>query len=151
MQIATSMPTRREKHDGIELEGNCFLHQLWLNYLTFASIIQFLALWTYYIAESILESWKWSMQMKVKIKVAQSCPTRCDTMDYSPPGSSVHEISQARILEGVAMPFSRGSSQPRDWTQVSCTAGRFFTVWATRKALVQGGNLKTQYESQNER
>ena len=50
------------------------------------------------------------------------------------PGSSVHEISQARILEWVAISFSRGSSQPRDWTQVSWIAGRFFTVWATREA-----------------
>ena len=52
---------------------------------------------------------------------------------YSPPGSSVHEILQARILEWVAVPFSRGSSQPRDWTRVSYTAGRFFTIWATRE------------------
>ena len=67
--------------------------------------------------------------------VTQSCPTLCDPMDYSPPGSTVHEIFQARILEWVAISFSRGSSQPRDWTQVSCTAGRFFTDGATRKAL----------------
>ena len=53
---------------------------------------------------------------------------------YSPPGSSVHGIFQARILEWVAIPFSRGSSQPRDRTQVSHIAGRFFTVWATREA-----------------
>ena len=52
--------------------------------------------------------------MEVKVLVAQSCPTRCDPMDYSPPGSSVHGILQARILEWVAFPFSRGSSQPRD-------------------------------------
>ena len=49
--------------------------------------------------------------------VTQSCPTLCNPMDYSPPGSSVHGISQARILEGVAVSFFRGSSQPRDWTQ----------------------------------
>ena len=55
----------------------------------------------------------------------------CDPMDCSPPGSSVHEISQARTLEWVAMPFSRGSSWPNDGTQVSPIAGRFFTVWAT--------------------
>ena len=55
-------------------------------------------------------------------------------MDCSPPGSSVHEIFQARILEWVTISFSRGSSQPRDRTQVSCTAGRFFTNWATREA-----------------
>ena len=47
----------------------------------------------------------------------------------SPPGSSVHEIPQARILEWVTIPFSRGSSWPRDQTQVSCIAGRFFTIW----------------------
>ena len=63
--------------------------------------------------------------------VAQSCPTLCNPMECSPPGSSVHGILQARILEGVVMPSSRGSSQPRDWTQVSCTADRFFTIWAT--------------------
>ena len=59
--------------------------------------------------------------------VAQLCPTLCDPMDCSPPGSSVHGISQARILEWVAISFSRGSSQPRDQTRVSCTAGKFFT------------------------
>ena len=54
-------------------------------------------------------------------------------MDSIPPGSSVHGTSQARILEWVAAPFSRGSSQPRDWTWVSGTAGRFFIIWATGK------------------
>ena len=57
-----------------------------------------------------------------------------DPMDCSLPGSSVHGILQARILEWVAMLFSTGSSQPRDQTQVSCIAGRFFIVWATREA-----------------
>ena len=56
-------------------------------------------------------------------------------MDCSPPGSSVHEILQARILEWVAIPFSRGSSQPRDQTWVSCIVGRFITIWATREAF----------------
>ena len=56
------------------------------------------------------------------------------TMGSSLPGSSVHGISQARILELVAMPSSRGSSQPRDQTQVSHIAGGFFTVWTTREA-----------------
>ena len=65
--------------------------------------------------------------------VAQSCPTVCNPMDCSPPGSCVHEIFQARILEWVAISFSRGSSQPRDQTRVSCSAGRFFTNWATRE------------------
>ena len=51
----------------------------------------------------------------------------------SPPGYSVHGILQARILEWVAIPFSKGFSQPRDWTWVSHIAGRFFTIWATRE------------------
>ena len=58
----------------------------------------------------------------------QSCPTLCDPMDCSPPGSSVHGTSQARILEWVVISFSRGSSQPRDQTLVYRTAGRFFTT-----------------------
>ena len=56
-------------------------------------------------------------------------------MDCNLAGSSVHGISQGRVLEWVAIPFSRGSSQPRDWTQVSCISGRFFTLWATRAAI----------------
>ena len=59
---------------------------------------------------------------------AQSCPTLCDPLDYSPPGSSSHGISQARILEWVAIPFSRGSSQPRDRICISFLAGGFFTT-----------------------
>ena len=61
-------------------------------------------------------------------EVAQSCPTLCDPMDCSPPGSSVHGIFQARILEWAAISFSRGSSQPRDWTQVSRITGRCFNL-----------------------
>ena len=66
--------------------------------------------------------------MKVKVSIIQSCPILCNSMDCSLPGSSVHGILQARILEWVAILFFRGSSQPRDRTQVSCTAGRFFTI-----------------------
>ena len=62
-----------------------------------------------------------------KSEVLQSCLTLCDPMDCSLPDSSVHGIFQARILEWVAISFSRGSSQPRDRTQVSCIAGRHFT------------------------
>ena len=68
------------------------------------------------------------------VSVTQSCLTLCDPMDCSQPGSSVHGILQARILEWVAIPFSRGSSWPKDRTQVSHNPGRFFTIWATRKA-----------------
>ena len=74
--------------------------------------------------------------MKVKSESAQSCLTLCYPMDCSPPGSSVHGIFLARILEWVAIYFSRGSSQPRDQTQVSCIAGRYFNLCATREALV---------------
>ena len=71
---------------------------------------------------------------KAKVLVAQLCPTVCDPMDFSLPGSSVHGTLQAGILEWVAIPFSRGSSQPRDWTQVFCTTDIFSTIWATREA-----------------
>ena len=71
---------------------------------------------------------------KVKVLVAQSCLRLCNSMDCSPPGSSVHGIVQARILAWLAIPFSRGSSQPRDLTGLSHIAGRFFTIWAAKEA-----------------
>ena len=64
--------------------------------------------------------------LKVKVSVVHSCPTLCDPMDCSLAGSSVHGILQGRKLEWLAISFSRGSSWPRDWTWVSCIAGRFF-------------------------
>ena len=79
----------------------------------------------------------WSNVIKQRwgeVLVTQSCLTLCKPMDCSPPGSSIYGILQARILEWVAIPFSRGSSWTRDQTWVSCTAGRFFTIWATRQA-----------------
>ena len=67
---------------------------------------------------------------------AKSCSTLCDTMNItSPPGSSVHGISRARILESVVISFSRRSSWPRDWTLVSCLAGGFFTTEQLGKPL----------------
>ena len=74
---------------------------------------------------SLLTAHAW----KVKVKVSQSCPILCDPMDYTG-----HKILQVRILEWVAIPFSRGSSQPRDQTQVSHIVGRFFTSLDTREA-----------------
>ena len=65
---------------------------------------------------------------------AQLCPTICDPMDYRLWGSSVYGIFQARIVEWVAIPLSRGSSQSKDWTQVSHIANRFFTSQATKEA-----------------
>ena len=68
------------------------------------------------------------------ILVTQSCPIFCDPMDCSLIGSSIHGILQAKILEWVVMSFFRWSSWPRNWIRFSCTAGRFFTVSATREA-----------------
>ena len=64
----------------------------------------------------------------MKVKVAQSRPTLCDPMNCIQSVSFVHGILQARILEWIAVPFFRGSSQPRDQTQVSLIAGGFFTI-----------------------
>ena len=75
--------------------------------------------------------WQRGWTLKALVLLAQLWLALCDPMDCSPPGSCLHGILQARILEWVAIPFSRGSSWPRDRTQVSCIAGGFFTVWAT--------------------
>ena len=77
----------------------------------------------YPISEYRIHWWFLPVSMDTFI---QSCPTLCNPMDYSWPGSSVYGIFQARILEWVAISLSRGSSQSRDWTQVSCTAGRLY-------------------------
>ena len=71
-----------------------------------------------------------NVSVKVEVLVPQTCPAVHDLMDYSQPGSSVCGILQAKILEWVAIPFSRGST----WSRVSCFAGRFFAIWATREA-----------------
>ena len=71
--------------------------------------------------------------LKKERKCAQSCLTLCDPMDCSLPGSSVHGIFQALVLEWIAVSFSRGSSRPGDWTRVSRIVDRHFTVWATRE------------------
>ena len=95
---------------------------------------------------SILLPW-----VSMSVLVAQSCPTCCNPMDCSLLGSSVHRILQARILGWVAIPFFRRSSWPRDWIQVSCIPGRFFTLWATREAQLlpynQANELKTMFKT----
>ena len=101
---------------------------------------------TIQMVESTRWSWSYCMSfffnhfywyMCVCVCVCVSClvMSDCDPKGYSPPGSSVHGIFQARILERVAILFPRESSQSRDWTQVSSIAGRFFTIRATREAL----------------
>ena len=78
-------------------------------------------------------------------EVAQSCLTLCNPMDCSLPGSSIHGIFQARILECIAISFSRRYSRPRDWTWVSRIVGRPFTVWATGEA--QEGDVLPFYST----
>ena len=80
-------------------------------------------------SQQLADSWH-------EIEVTQSCLTLFDPMDCSLPHSSIHGIFQARVLEWVAISFSRGSSRPREWTQVSCIVGRRFTLWATREWLL---------------
>ena len=87
-----------------------------------------------YVASFNPHSIPMSRYYAVLCLVTQSYPTLCDPMNCSPPGSSVHGILQARIVEWVAMPSSRGSFQPKDRTQVSHIVGRFFTIGATREA-----------------
>ena len=74
------------------------------------------------------------LSMTLYFLFKQSCVWLCNPMDCSLPVFSSHEILQARIPEWIANSFSRASSGPRDWTRVSCIAGRFFTTWATREA-----------------
>ena len=85
-------------------------------------------------------------RLKAKAKVAQSCPILCDPMDCSPPGSSLHGIFQLRILEWVAISFSRGSSQPRDLTWASCIIRGFLTAEPPGKpfyCVIAGHNVST--------
>ena len=78
---------------------------------------------------------KWGiLLLETCVCVWLHCVWLCNPMDCSPPGSPVHGILQARALEWVAIPFFRGSSRPTDQSWVSCIAGGFFTIWATREA-----------------
>ena len=79
---------------------------------------------------------------KVKVLVAQLCLSLCNPIYCGPPGSSVHGILQARILEWVAILFSRGYSWPRDRIHISCIVGGFFTIWATRGLKLQNSQKK---------
>ena len=113
-------------------EAVCYFSLSWLCLsfvflLIFKVILNFFIFWT--INPYLLFS---SFDLSVHLlscSVTQSCPTLCNPMDCSLPGSSVHGIFQARMLEWIAIPFSRGSSQPRDWTQITYIAGRFFIIW----------------------
>ena len=81
------------------------------------------------------------------VLVTQSCLTLWDPTDCSLPGSSIHGVLQGRILEWDAMPFSSGSSQPRDRTLVSCTVGRFFTIWAWWESYITPKHVECELSS----
>ena len=116
-------------------------------------MLQFHSSGQWHLSLSVLKvHFKWRVQGKASEKqkfcyiisgvyvcvclVTQSCPTLCDFIDCSPPGSSVCEILQARILKWVAISSFRGSSKPRDRTHVSCVGGGFLTHWTIREAPV---------------
>ena len=84
----------------------------------------------YYFLNQFIELW---LTCQSESEVSQSCPSLWESIDCSVPASSLHGIFQARILECVAISFSRGSSWPRDQTQVSLIAGRLFIIWDSRE------------------
>ena len=92
---------------------------------------------------NIEDSQDWFCGWKVKMLFAHSCLTLCDPVDCSPPGSPVHGIFQARILEWVAISFSRGTSQPRDWTRVSCIAVLWLVQHSQRRWWKKQPDLAT--------
>ena len=121
----------------------CFLKESWNINVSFHESYIYQK-YTYYAWESVLlriqKLSKYSEDVCVHVRTSEvtlSCPTLCDLMDCSLPGSSIHGIFQARVLEWVTISFSRGSSPPRDQTQVSRIAGRCFTFWATRGGCVE--------------
>ena len=98
-----------------------------------------------HVLQSLLHTWNTVYQFWQSESVSHSVTyNSLWPMDCSPPGSSVHGILQARILEWVAISFSRGSSQHRDQTWVSCIAGRFFTIWATWVAHINSISVKNK-------
>ena len=99
-------------------------------------------LWTFFFFHMTSACCSQIMHGPSDMKVAQSCLTLYKPMDYT-----VHGILQARILEWVAFHFSRGSSQPRDWTLVSQIAGGFFTTWATREAPKHGPKITSKFKT----
>ena len=124
-------------HNTCEVISNCGSD---LHFPNISDVEDVLACWSFvYILwrntfQVFFFNFLFCIEVKVKVLVAQSCLTLCDPMDCRPPGSSVHGVLQARILEWIAILFSRGSSWPRDQIKISCIVGRFFTISATRDA-----------------
>ena len=123
-QLELDMEQQTDSKTGKEYIKAVYCHPAYLTYMQSTS-------W------ETLGWMKHKLELRLKeseSEVTQSCPTLCDPMDCSLSGSSVHGIFQARVLERIAISFSRGSSQPRNQTWVSHFAGRCFTIWATREA-----------------
>ena len=100
-----------------------------------------------YLATVLATGWQCPLLHNKWSEVSQSCLTLCGPIDCSLPCSSIHGIFQARVLEWIAISFSRGPSRPRDRTQVSCIVGRCFTIWTTRKVLYYIINLVIRHFS----
>ena len=132
------------RHDKAVIHEEAIFHIYALTQVFF-SVFLFLTYFTLYdrlYVYPCLDKWSysipfygWVILQCTCVLVAQSYLTLCNPMDCSLPGSFVHGILQAWILEWVTMPLSRDSSQFRDQIQVSLIAGRFFTIWATQKPL----------------
>ena len=126
LSLTSFPPVYSHTLSGRNLPGALPLSLHFSSHFCYEMILLLLLLFSQLICKLLEGSLKWH-------EVAQSCLTLCNPMHCSLPGS-IHGIFQARILEWVAISFSRGSSWPRDRTQVSCIAGGRFTIWATRKA-----------------
>ena len=126
--IVQSMGSQRVGHDWVTYTFTFqFLWNISQKYFQYFQILE--TGFNYFLKAVFSCYYIFLVKVILKVKVAQSCPTLCDPVDYT-----VHGILQARILEWVDFPFSRGSSQPKDQTQISRIAGGFFTSWATREA-----------------
>ena len=105
----------------------------WIQHLT--GFFLFLFYLTNFCLHSALQPLLFLPSIFILCMCAQSCLTLCDPIDYSPPGSTVHGISQARILERVTISYSTESSWPKDQTRVSCISRWILHHWATRGTL----------------
>ena len=130
----SSMGTTSEEMTTIPEAQQRWIGDRWKDRRGYKFVIKLPLSFNIYCAKALKISLSWGIShaSNVKMLVARLC-LFVIPLDCSPPGSSVHGILQVRTLEWVAISSSRGSSWPRDWTQVSCIAGRFSTVWATRK------------------
>ena len=117
--------------DFIQYRPACFLSSIQFSSVQFSRSIVSDSLWLH-VFPVLMATYQ---VLERKMSVSHSVSSMIMATLWSLPGSSVHGILQARRLDWVASPFSRGSSWPRGWTWVSHIAGRFFTVWATREAL----------------